>query len=110
MAKLFFEKYCGKIKKYKGKIGDKKYIVSICFYFLDDVALRALILKHLVRGTLERKDLNGQVQTLAGVPITLTKNDKGKLIIISNGKTTKLKITNVRTKWGIVHVIDSVLA
>ena len=21
MAKLFFEKYCGKIKKYKGKIG-----------------------------------------------------------------------------------------
>ena len=24
MAKLFFEKYCGKIKKYKGKIGDKK--------------------------------------------------------------------------------------
>ena len=23
MAKLFFEKYCGKIKKYKGKIGDK---------------------------------------------------------------------------------------
>jgi len=77
---------------------------------IDDVALRALILKHLVRGTLERKDLNGQVQTLAGVPITLTKNDKGKLIIISNGKTTKLKITNVRTKWGIVHVIDSVLA
>jgi len=77
---------------------------------IDDRALRALILKHLVRGTLERKDLKGQVQTLAGVPITLTKDDKGKLIIISNGKTTKLKITNVRTKWGIVHVIDSVLA
>lgn len=80
------------------------------FTFLDDRALRALILKHLVKGTLERKDLKGQVQTLAGVPITLTKDDKGKLIIISNGKTTKLKITNVRTKWGIVHVIDSVLA
>merc|ERR1712047_85518 len=77
---------------------------------IDDRALRALILKHLVKGTLERKDLKGQVQTLAGVPITLTKDDKGKLIIISNGKTTKLKITNVRTKWGIVHVIDSVLA
>ena len=29
MAKLFFEKYCGKIKKYKGKIGDKKYVGDI---------------------------------------------------------------------------------
>merc|ERR1711953_1603574 len=76
---------------------------------LDDDSLLKLITKHFVRGAFKSKDLpDGPVETLSGESINVSKNENGKVRINTGSGEAKIKIANIKTKWGIVHVVDKV--
>ena len=51
-----------------------------------------------------------QIQTLGGEFITLFKNaDTNKVKIFSQSGQSSIKVSNVKTKFGLVDVIDSIL-
>merc|ERR1712080_102298 len=76
---------------------------------LDNQALMRLVTKHFLKGAFNTKSLPiGPVQTMNGESITVSRDGNGKVRIITNSGEAKLKIANIRTKWGIVHVIDKV--
>jgi len=77
---------------------------------LDDKAQRRIILKHFVKGTLKKKEMrSGPLLTLGGEYVTLYKDQKNRVRLYSLNGESKLKVSNVKTKWGLVHVIDAVL-
>merc|ERR1712156_908332 len=81
---------------------------------IDDVPLATVqkwILKHFVKGYLFRRDMeNGQLVTLGGEFITISKNPRtNKVKVFSNSGKSKVKVANIKTKFGLVHVIDKVL-
>ena len=51
-----------------------------------------------------------QIQTLGGEFITLAKNpDTNKVKIFSQAGQSSIKVANVKTKFGLVNVIDTIL-
>jgi hypothetical protein len=58
-----------------------------------------------------KKDMkNGPIQTLGGEFITLAKNpDTNKVKIFSQSGQSNIKVSNVKTKFGLVNVIDTIL-
>merc|ERR1711971_643618 len=77
---------------------------------LEDLPLstqRKMVLKHFVKGFLFKKDIkNGPIQTLGGEFITLAKNpDTNKVKIFSQSGQSSIKVSNVKTKFGLVNVI-----
>ena len=51
-----------------------------------------------------------QIQTLGGEFITIAKNpDTNKVKIFSQSGQSNIKVSNVKTKFGLVNIIDTVL-
>ena len=51
-----------------------------------------------------------QIQTLGGEFITLVKNaDTNKVKIFSQSGQSNIKVSNVKTKFGLVNIIDTIL-
>jgi len=76
---------------------------------LDAHAQTRLITKHIVRGTFDAKSLpDGPLKTMNGESIYVARNENGKARIITDSGEAKIKIANIKTKLGIVHVVDKV--
>merc|ERR1719273_635435 len=76
---------------------------------LDTNALTRLITKHIVQGAFDAKSLpDGPLKTMNGESIYVARNENGKVRIITNAGEAKIKIANIKTKLGIVHVVDKV--
>merc|ERR1711971_58255 len=78
---------------------------------IEDVPLstvRRWILKHFVKGFLFRRDmLNGPLETLGGEFVTVSKDpETNKVRIFSLSGQSDVKVSNIKTKFGLVHVID----
>jgi len=81
---------------------------------IEDVPLptiRRWILKHFVKGFLFKRDMvNGPLETLGGEFVTISKDpNTNKLRIFSLAGEANVKVSNIKTKFGLVHVIDTVL-
>merc|ERR1719219_3272110 len=81
---------------------------------VEDVPLstvRRWILKHFVKGFLFRRDMvNGPLQTLGGEFVTVTKDSEtNKVRIFSLSGAAEVKVANIKTKFNLVHVLDTVL-
>ena len=50
-----------------------------------------------------------QLVTLGGETVTIQLLPNAVFNVISNSGATKITVKNIETKWGLVHVIDSVL-
>ena len=51
-----------------------------------------------------------QIETLGGEFITLAKNpDTNKVKIFSQSGQSNIKVSNVKTKFGLVNIIDTIL-
>jgi len=73
--------------------------------------IRRFILKHFVKNFLFKKDMvNGPLETLGGELVTISKNpDTNKVRVFSLAGEANVKVSNIKTKFGLVHVVDTVL-
>jgi len=83
---------------------------SVKFEDVELTTLRRWMLKHFVKGFMFRKDMEfgpTPVETLGGEFITIDRNaETNKITIIHEAGESKVKISNIKTKFGLVHVID----
>jgi len=73
--------------------------------------IRRWILKHFVKGFLfSRNMVNGPLETLGGEFLTVSKDpETNKVRIFSLSGQANVKVSNIKTKFGLVHAIDTVL-
>merc|ERR1712194_240178 len=73
--------------------------------------IRKFILKHFVKDFLFKRDMvNGPLETLGGEFVTISKNpETNKVRVFSLSGGANVKVANIKTKFGVVHVIDTVL-
>ena len=51
-----------------------------------------------------------QLETLGGELVTISKNpDTNKVRVFSLAGEANVKVSNIKTKFGLVHVVDTVL-
>ena len=71
---------------------------------------RKIVLKHFVKGFLFKKDIkSGPIKTLSGKYIYLARNADHKVKIFSQSEQSNIKVSDVKTEFGLVHLIDTVL-
>jgi len=81
---------------------------------IDDLPLptqRKIVLKHFVKGFISKKNIkNGPIKTLGGKYIYLAKNaDTNKVKIFSQSEQSNIKVSDIKTEFGLVHLIDTIL-
>ena len=69
------------------------------------------MLKHFVKGFLFKKKINsGPIKTLGGKYIYLARNtDTDEVKIFSQSEQSNIKVSDIKTEFGLVHLIDTVL-
>ena len=72
---------------------------------------RKIVLKHFVKGFVFKKNIkNGPIKTLGGKYIYLARNaDTHKVKIFSQSEQSNIKVSDIKTEFGLVHLIDTVL-
>merc|ERR1711862_121652 len=81
---------------------------------VDDLPLptvRKMALKHFIKGYLPKEDIkSGKIQTLGGEFVEIIKNvATNQLKILSQSTISNVKISGIKTKFGLVYLIDNVL-
>ena len=72
---------------------------------------RKIVLKHFVKGFVFKKNIkSGPIKTLGGKYIYLARNaDTHKVKIFSQSEQSNIKVSDIKTEFGLVHLIDTVL-
>merc|ERR1719362_168827 len=72
---------------------------------------RKIVLKHFVKGFLFEKNINsGPIKALEGKYIYLARNtDTDEVKIFSQSEQSNIKVSDIKTEFGLVHLIDTVL-
>ena len=72
---------------------------------------RKIVLKHFVKGFVFKKNIkSGPIKTLGGKYIYLARYaDTDKVKIFSQSEQSNIKVSDIKTEFGLVHLIDTVL-
>jgi len=72
--------------------------------------LRRILMRHIVKGIVMLKDLkSGPLETIGGEVIQIKLNEPSGVSIVRSSGEIRIKLGNVNTKFGLVHIIESVI-